>query len=226
MDYKQTKERLLTAEKLLNESSTTREKINALRTILHGINPRIDNLVDSCMRELGKLEKLKKGEVIELSVETLPEGTEEQKKRKKALLLFLRYWKDLKSEVSRIRGEFEQKKESPREQIKSAGRIVALAKGPLGIITAVAVVAVVGASIFKPKVPTRTPSTNTVKVIVVAGQKIPLSEVEVVTGSECDSAPHYHARDRVVAKSIDGTLVPDPGGCGYGKVSEIPVEEV
>jgi hypothetical protein len=69
-----------------------------------------------------------------------------------------------------------------------------------------------------------------IKVIVVGTKKIPLSEVHVGKGPECDSElnqiPHWHANSPAGAKAIDGSIVTDPGGCGYGKVQNVPVEEV
>jgi hypothetical protein len=68
-----------------------------------------------------------------------------------------------------------------------------------------------------------------IKVIVVNGKKVPLEQVHVGKGPECDSEqnqlPHYHANAGSVT-ALDGTVTPDPGGCGYGKVRDVPVEEV
>lgn len=71
-----------------------------------------------------------------------------------------------------------------------------------------------------------TPSQrSTIKVIVAYGHKIPLSEVYVADPGQCP-ADHYHASRNGTAKALDGTMVPDaaPEHCGYGKVSEVPVE--
>lgn len=68
-----------------------------------------------------------------------------------------------------------------------------------------------------------------IKVIVVNGKKVPLDQVHVGKGPECDSEtkqyPHYHANSEKVT-ALDGTVIVDPNGCGYGKVKDIPVEEV
>ena len=65
--------------------------------------------------------------------------------------------------------------------------------------------------------------------IIVRGKKVPLAQVHVGTGPECDSEanqiPHYHANAGSVT-ALDGAVLSDPGGCGYGKVRDIPVEEV
>lgn len=66
-----------------------------------------------------------------------------------------------------------------------------------------------------------------IKVIVVNGKKVPIAQVHVGTGPECgpNEAPHYHANTGSVT-ALDGTVIPDPGACGYGKVRDVPVEEV
>ena len=68
-----------------------------------------------------------------------------------------------------------------------------------------------------------------IKVIVVRGKKVAISQVHVSTGPECDSEanqfPHYHANTGSVT-ALDGSVLQDPGGCGLGKVRDVPVEEV
>jgi hypothetical protein len=68
----------------------------------------------------------------------------------------------------------------------------------------------------------------TIKVIIVQGKKVPIAQVHVYDGrgsNDTCQAPHYHANAGSVT-ALDGTVIPDPGGCGYGKVAEVPVEEV
>ena len=81
-----------------------------------------------------------KGEAIELVLEALPEGTEEEKKRKKLILLFLSAWKDLKKEVVRVQAELAKSTGNHPVQSKaqSWGNILGVAKGPLGLITILA----------------------------------------------------------------------------------------
>lgn len=146
MKYAELKKRLQAAEDILNDTKTSFEKFEALKHLLGGLSPKTDQLLNACSKELTKLEKLHKGEVIELTAHHLPEHTDEQKKKKKVFLLFIGYWKDLHKEVKRV--ETEMKKSHTHGDSVSAkatgmGRIIALAKGPLGIITAVAVVLVV-----------------------------------------------------------------------------------
>ncbi len=68
-----------------------------------------------------------------------------------------------------------------------------------------------------------------IKVIIVNGKKVPLAQVHIGQGPECDSETkqyaHYHANTGS-ATALDGTVLTDPGGCGFGKVKDIPVEEV
>lgn len=69
---------------------------------------------------------------------------------------------------------------------------------------------------------------ETIKVITYKGKMIPLSELHVGKGDHCDSVaqsyPHYHTNNGS-AKAVDGTLVPDNDGCGFGKVKDVPVED-
>ncbi|MBI2327875.1 hypothetical protein HYU92_06165 [Candidatus Curtissbacteria bacterium] len=254
------KERFLAAGRLLTQESTTIEKFEEIRKLIRGINPRVDRLLELCSDALSKIEKLKKGEVIELAAEQLPEKTEKEKRRKKAILFFARSWKELQSEVERVRSELadRNKKKSSQEQMASFGKIAASARGPFGIITLGAVI-VAGILIYlgnnqnqiQTQIPVNTPivrSTPTVsptptlipstsptlkkkiKVITYEGRRIALSELVEATGPDCTSSPrevpHYHAKDRIAARALDGTMIADPGGCGFGKVSETKVEEV
>ena len=93
MNYQEAKKRLLAAQALLADETTTREKFNSIRTLIHGINPKIDKTLAKCEEELSTLEKLHNVAVIELTLEHLPEITEKQKKQKKAILFFINTWK-------------------------------------------------------------------------------------------------------------------------------------
>lgn len=222
------KEKVLAAYRLLEEDSTTKEKFESITTLLKGINPKIDQALARVSKAGGDLEKIEKGEVIELTLENIPAESEEEKKRKKRLLLFIRFWKDLKSEVERVKLELERGNQTGKQDM---GKITAFAKGPFGIFTILAVI-VVGALIFTGNNQTQEKTSQVesspkpkIQVIEFNNKKIPLSEVIVATGPDCDN-PHYHARDHTSAKSLDGTSVADPGGCGYGKVKEVKVLEV
>lgn len=237
MENKDIKTRILAANKLLTEETTTREKFEAIRALIKGINPRLDKTLEASSKALSDLEKVQKGDFVQLSAEALPEETEEEKKRKRAILLFIKSWKDLQSEVERVRMELGKEGQTPAEQVSSMARIISLVKGPFGIITIAAVV-IVGVSLFlsSPKnlpsrvSPTQTPSVQKspkpkIQVIEFQGKKIPLSEIEERSGPDCDS-PHYHAKDHTAAKALDGSTVSDPGACGFGRVRETIIKEV
>ncbi|MBI4226441.1 hypothetical protein HY612_05005 [Candidatus Roizmanbacteria bacterium] len=244
MDPLDTKKRIFAAHKLLIEKTTSKQKFESIHTLIKGINPRIDKLLGDSTKALSDLEKLQKGEIIELTAEHLPENSEEEKKRKKALLWFIKNWKSLHGEVDRVKKEFEKGSHGAEQKIQSGGRIITFAKGPFGLITALAVIAVISLSVISGKktktenVPSNTLQTTTettslkekIKVIVVDGKQIPLTELTTGQGPECldgrNESPHYHAKDHITAKALDGTIVSDPGGCGFGKVSEVKVEEV
>ncbi|MBI3576701.1 hypothetical protein HY086_01530 [Candidatus Gottesmanbacteria bacterium] len=236
MDYTDVKHRLEAAQKLLVADAITRDTFESVRTLIRGIHPRIDHHLTTCSTALAKVEKIKEGEVIELTVEAIPEDTEEKKKRKKALLLFIRSWKDLKGEVARIQKEFDHQQEAKHtasEEVAGIGRILGAAKGPFGLITAVAVVVVLGMLLVKGNKPTPQPAPTAtptvmqkkIQVITFGGKQIALSEVYIGTGSDCDS-PHYHAKDHTSVKAIDGSTVADPGGCGFGRVKDVSVNEI
>lgn len=152
MDQKDSKRRIDAALVLLSETSTSKEKFNSIKDLLKGFNPKIDKLLHLTSEQLDTLEKLGEGAVIDLTLENLPEQTEEQKKRKKAFLLLLQFWKDLKSEVERVKNELEKAQQSGGSHVGAFGKILGLAKGPLGIITLIAVVAVVMLSLISVKV--------------------------------------------------------------------------
>ncbi|MBI2621171.1 MAG: hypothetical protein HYW63_00805 [Candidatus Levybacteria bacterium] len=237
MDSGDFQRRFEQAHKLLTQETTNREKFEGVRTLIKGYNPKVDSALEKVSGALSDLEKLKEGEIIELSAQHLPENSEEEKERKKKLLAFIRYWKDLTSEVERVRNELSsQNNQSPSQQVSAFGKIVKLAKGPFGAVTiaAVAIVAVLGFINFqKPPETVQNQAIDEspkqkIQVIVVDDKKIPLSEVRSATGSECEGKAHYHARENGVAVAIDGTQVvdPNPTSCGYGKVEEVKIEEI
>lgn len=220
------------ASELLSQETISIEQFKALKDLLAGFNPKLDQVLNSCSKTLETVERLQQGELVELTAEHLPENTEEEKRRKKAVLLFLKYWNQLKSEVKRVKGELENVKK--QGDIKTSAKIIAYAKGPLGLITVAAVV-IASFLIFQSKSsppknevvsPTAVPSEKkAIKVIEFRDKKIPLSEVIVGTGTDCDS-PHYHASDHTSVKAVDGSILQDPGGCGFGKVKEISIIEI
>lgn len=230
-------QRIEASYKLLITDTTTRQKFDHIRTMIRGINPKIDELLEAASHALSAYEKLTTADVITLSVDLLPEQSEEQKKRKKALVFFIQSWNQLKSEVERIKTEFEHNQHgNTNEKLQSAGRIATLAKGPFGIITIVAII-IAGILLYwsspkgkaantaraTPSIPVAQPSQYTqIKGIIVNGKKIPLTELFVGHGPDCDS-PHYHALNETAVTALDGTILKDPGGCGFGRVNEVAV---
>lgn len=253
MDLASQKQKIDAAYRVLSEESTTIEKFDSASKLLAGINPKIDNILSSCSKSLSALGKLQRGEIIELTAENIPSETEEQKKRKKAILAFIKTYKELKGEVERVKKELSNISQSP---VNTLGNIAALAKGPFGLITALALIIVLALfalnnnqnqsqiqtttasplatpfstpTISPVASPTPTPK-STIQVITFNGKKIPLSELEVRTGPDCtdspQEAPHYHAKNGQSAKALDGTIIPDPGACAYGKVEGTNIEEI
>ena len=237
MDPLNTKGRIFAAHKLLLEKTTSKEKFESIRTLLKGINPHIDTKLEQVSQVFQKIEQFKKGEVIDLTTEHLPEKTEEEIERKKLFLLLLRNWKQLHKEVDRVKKEFEiQSNSSPKEQIISTSRILGMAKGPFGLVTAAAIVIVVASSFLiksgkPPKEEAGQPKAATMQVIEFQGKQIPLTELKIGKGPECldttgQEAPHYHAVVDTFAKDRTGQDVADPGVCGFGKVTDTKVVEV
>lgn len=138
MDYADTKKRLSAAYGLLSQSTTTLEKVRSLKSLISGINPKLDAKWAELDRYISTIEHIESGEVLDLAVESLPETTEEQKKRKKILVLFFKYWNDLKSEVERVQKEFDSQKQSGQGGSLWV-RIFSASKGPLAVVTIVAI---------------------------------------------------------------------------------------
>lgn len=142
MKYQDALDRLQAAGVILADTSLSREKFVQLQKLVKGVNPTLDKVLSRAGKEWDKLMRFEKGEVVDLIAHELPEGTEEEKKRKKRLLLFLSLWKDLQKEVTRVKGELVKSSgdHPSQNQAQGWGNILAGAKGPLGLVTAVAVV--------------------------------------------------------------------------------------
>ena len=145
LNAKDARKRLLAAQALLLEPSTTQEKFTSVRTLVAGIHPKIDQALANCDHALSTVGKVESGDIVGLSAEHLPENTEEQKKRKKWLLLFINSWRKLGSEVERVQAELAaaDNAQTGSDRASHWGRIFNFAKGPFGIITIVAVGAVI-----------------------------------------------------------------------------------
>lgn len=236
MGISDSQKRFLAAYQLLDKSSPSIEKLEAVRDLIRGINPRADKALEQCLKALSKVEKLQKGEVVELTVEHLPENSEEEKRRKKALLFFIKSFKELRGEIERVNGEFaksEGQDQSFKNSVKTFGKIAAFAKGPFGIVTLAAVLIVGIFAIYVNKQTDNISKANDnvlstvsqttanpkpkIQVIMAGDKKIPLTEVIVARGPDCDSA-HYHAKDHTAVGATDGTIISDPGACGFGRV--------
>lgn len=144
LDPKTNREKIDAAMQLLFEDTTTVAKFEKTRTLLKGINPKIDHTLETCSKGLKTLKRLQTGDIIELTATNLPEHTEREKKRKKYLLLFISSWKNLKGEVARVEKLYKEQnadgKTTTQEHLATAGKLAAASKGPFGLITGLAVV--------------------------------------------------------------------------------------
>ena len=227
-------------QKFLETDSTTRDKFNSAKTLIAGVNPRIDSLLNTLSSQMSQMEKLQKGEVIELTAENWPENTVEEKKRKRRILLFIKTWKNLKGEVARVQKELNAKQggETRQSSVDRFVKIASTAKGPFGIVTVAAVV-IAGAMLLfgsQNKSVNTTPEESLtipsiaagteqkIQAIKVGEKTIALSQLTTGQGPECltgvKEAVHYHAKDHNTARATDGSMTNDPGGCGFGKVDD------
>lgn len=252
------REKIIAVEKILSSNSTTLDKVESATAALTGFDPRIDKRLTEIKKHLTTLRNLQEGNIIELSAERLPEETEEEKRRKKAIIFALRSLKDLKSEIVRVKRELDEHGRGEQTSTETAGQMATFAKGPFGLLTIAAIIAVGGFVFVKGKttqnqpppqstqtivttptptlIPSTTPTPQTspstkakIQVISYNGKQIPLDQLEVRTGPDCTSSPqqpHYHAKNGQYARATDGTVIPDPGGCAFGKVSEVQVEQI
>ncbi len=210
--------KMISALQLLQGAQMSIATFERVRTLAKGFSPEVDKKLELCSYALSKVQKLQAGDVISLTAEALPEDTEENKKRKKALLLFISSLRNLKNEIKRVDSELIHP-----IQVTSWGRIIGFSKGPFGLITIAALIIVGVLFIFRGKSPKKL-TAPTIQVITYQGKLIPLHELYVGHGSDCDS-PHYHATTGTVT-ALDGTVIPDPENCGYGKLSNVHTREV
>lgn len=199
MNYQDIQKRLEAAGQLLNQSSTTREKFNSIRNLIKGISSKLDKLLDEAGKALSHLERVENLQVIELTAEAIPEVTEEDKRRKKALLLFLGFWKDLKSEVARVQTEVNQGKHI--SQPSTFAKIFSFAKGPFALIT-IAAVGIVYLNSNSVEVKIKNQGCDAINPVVkipfpIAGLKLP--SVPILNGD------HGYASLPKMKINIDGT---------------------
>ncbi|MEK7631073.1 MAG: hypothetical protein AAB417_03545 [Patescibacteria group bacterium] len=145
MDYKDAKKRLEAAHALFVGDTTSREKFSAVRDLVGGMHAGIDEKLKACDEAFSHLDKLDNGEYSELAAEHLPDDTEDRKGRKRALLLLIQFWKNLRSEISRVEAELYANEIGQKvpNQKSVWSKIFGAAKGPFGLITIVAVGAAV-----------------------------------------------------------------------------------
>lgn len=136
------REKIKLGLELLFDSNTDLDKIQKVAQMLRGLNRSIDRKLESITNIIDKIQKIQDGNVVNLSAQNLPEQTDKQKKKKKLILLLLTHWKDLKSEIVRI-NELQVAVNSAnglnQTSAVKAGKIAVTAKGPLGVITIIAV---------------------------------------------------------------------------------------
>jgi hypothetical protein len=140
------KEKIKTALSLLCEDSTTLGKVEKVLALLPGIDPKTDKIISSSKEIIAKINQVGGGEVVELSLDKLPEKTKKQKKLKKLIILLLSNWKSLGSEVARI-NEVVSTTGTAATGVKT-GKILATMKGPLGIVTIGAAAIVAGSKLL------------------------------------------------------------------------------
>lgn len=228
-----TQEKMMSAYQLLGQDIISINSFEHIRKLVKGVHPGIDEKLEICSKALNKLQKLQSADVITLSAEALPDESEEQKKRKKSLLFLIESIKSLRSEIKRVQTEFSPKNTS-QNQLWHIGKVIKFAKGPFGITTLIAIV-VVGflfmttnhkqtPSLTQPVTTSPTINKQQMQIITYKDKQIPISQLFIGHGSDCDS-PHYHAITGTVT-SLDGTSIIDPEGCGFGKVKDIQVTTI
>lgn len=229
MKFANTQEKFNAAFDLLSGSTISLDTFHQVHSLVKGIHPRVDEKLEVVSKALKDLQKVMDGDVITLSAEHLSEKTEREKKRKKKLLFFIYSVKDLSAEIKRVETELSQANSQMGNDAWHFGKILKYAKGPFGLVTIIAVVIVV-ATLFVSKKgvqntvikPTVTPSGKQIQVITYQGHLIPVNAFFVGNGPDCDS-PHYHAPQETTVTALDGTILSDPGGCGFGKVKDMQI---
>lgn len=187
------REKIKAGLELLCEENTTIDKVKKISELLKGTNPVVDNKLKDIFEVIDKLQKVQQGDVITLSAENLPEKDESSRKRKKLLLLLIKNWKDLHSEIGRIQ-ELQQAAEVTgtvgNETVVKTGKILATAKGPLGLVTiAAAAVVAIGTLLNNNSVNIKIVNSGCSPIKSVVGQKIDfpglkLPGEDIVSGKE------------------------------------------
>src|SRR6266581_8525140 len=108
--------KLTSAYELLQGDVISFATFEHIRILLKGIHPVVDTKLTACSEALDALQKIQDGDMISLSAEALPENSEKEKKRKKAVLFFLGTVKDLQKEIQRVDAEFSRVNNSTQSQ--------------------------------------------------------------------------------------------------------------
>lgn len=137
------------ALKLLEQDKLSPDSFEQIRILLEGIDPKLDARLKSASSAYKDFQKLAHGKYIDLTLKHIPATTKEEKKRKKALLLFLNSYRQLRSEVSRVHSEFHvhSQNSSINNSVRTLGRLAIGAKGPLGLVT-LAAIGIVGVTVL------------------------------------------------------------------------------
>src|SRR3989344_1709252 len=146
LNSKQLIDHLGQAQTLLDSDATSKAKFNALRKLIKGANPELDRHLLTISKTLTQIDQFQQGKIINLTAAHLPSQTKEQKRRKKLLLLLLRQWRQLNSEGERRQLQLTQTSGSGNASGHSLGKILAGAKGPLGLVTLTAVAIIAGSA--------------------------------------------------------------------------------
>lgn len=224
-----TKEKIFAAYDLLQGDTTTWRKFDSIKILIQGRSKKIDSTLTSISKLRSEVSKMQNGDVIKLSAEKVPGKTDEDKKRKKTFLKFIRLFRQLKSEIATFKEQFEQTgQENISDNSFTGSKIISNVRKPLGIITIGSTILVAGLFLIN----SQSLTSNTIKVIDVNGKKIPLTELKITEGEDCltdnRAAAHYHLLNNQGATALDDSIVPDPNPseCGFGKVEEVVVEEI
>lgn len=231
MTAKHSKKQVDSALTLLKKESTTIEKAESVTSLLKGINPQLDNHLDRLSKILSDIKNLQEGDLIELGAQNLPTQTEKDKRRKKAILLFIKTWRELKGEVERVQKELNSNQNS---NLQSTRNIASKAKGPFGLITIAAII-IVGTIMIVGKDNTNSTSQNqshaevqknSIQAIKYQDKIIPIDQLVSKKGPDCGQEDHYHAKNGPTVETTDDTLIQDPGACAFGKLSEADYVEI
>jgi hypothetical protein len=146
MKESETEKKLKAAGRLLMMDEISWKTYEDVRALAKGHNEKIDAALAKVSDAVKTLKSVHKGDTIALSEKAankIPETSEKKQKRKKALLFFITSWKKLRGEVKRAIKTLETDTSVSSEQsassVTQAGSLMAKAKGPLGLITLIAV---------------------------------------------------------------------------------------